>query len=335
MTHAELQNTILTCIPSESLRRAIRERKLVFEYRDLMTVAYRYARNFDERVRFLDLLAAQADAETAEAARRIAAQQRRMMETFLAPCPGEVYELIVKEKSHYTHRALCASFETAKRLHQKFLDDYCGDDEEERAEMSASVLKRRIAENVEGMDCRQGLDDEAFYCNLTADGAIAEFDDDGWDICPDGQERVQPEDDECSACDLCKKICPHSYKSVPPFPVYLKNGDIVRCREYGETMNCVWLKTDSDAPDDNIERYYVLHLNGKSMKDRIWHNPETKYDVFFSAHYHPAAPNAEKIEISDLDEETREIYLDFMRFFEEYERERKEQLAEQKGESES
>lgn len=332
MTHTELQETILTCIASESLKRAVRERNLLFGYPDLLTIAYRYHRSFDEMLCFLDLLGRQADAETAEAARRIVARQRRMMETFLAPCPGEVYELTVKEKCGYTHRALCASFEAAKRLHKKFLDDYCGDDEEERAETSASVLKRRIAENVEGMDCRQGLNDEAFYCSLTADGAIVEFDDDERDVCPDGEKRVQPEDEEYSACDLCRKICPHPYKRVVPFPEYLKNGDIVRCKDGGETKDCVWLKTDSDAPDDNIERYYVLDLGGESMKERIWHNPGTKYDVFFSAHFHPSAPNAEKIEITDLDKETREIYLDFMRFFEEYEREREKQLAEKKGE---
>ena len=120
MTHRELQEIILTCIPSESLKQAVRERNLLFGYPDLLTIAYRYHRTFDELLSFLDLLGGQADAETAEAAKRIAARQRRMMETFLEPCPGEVYELTVQEKGGYTHRALCASFETAKRLHQKF-----------------------------------------------------------------------------------------------------------------------------------------------------------------------------------------------------------------------
>lgn len=331
MTHRELQEIILTCIPSESLKQAVRGRNLLFEYADLLTIAYRYHRTFDELLCFLDLLGEHADAETAEAARRIAARQGRMMETFLAPCPGEVYELTVREKGGYTHRVLCASFETAKRLHKKFLDDYCGDDEEKRAETSASVLKRRIADNVEGMDCRQGMDDEAFYCNLTADGAIAEFDDDEWNACPDGGTKAEPEDDEYTSCDLCGKICPGSYNRVVPFPDYLKSGDIVRCREGRKTMTCVWLKTESEAPDDNIERYYVLHLNGKSMTERIWHNPETKYDVFFSAHHHPSAPETERIEISELDENTRDIYEDFVRFYEEYERER--EIERQKGES--
>lgn len=332
MTRAELQETILTCLSSESLKRAIRERNLLFGYPDLLTIAYRYHRTFDELLRFLDLIAAQADEGTAEAAKRIAARQRWMMETFLAPCPGEVYELTVREKGGYTHRALCASFDTAKRLHQKFLDDYCGDNGEERAETSASVLKRRIAGSAEGMDCRQGLNDEAFYCNLTTDGVIAEFDDDEWNACPDGETKAEPEDEDCTACDLCGKICPGSYNRVVPFPLYLKSGDIVRYREGRETMTCVWLRTDSDAPDDNIERYYVLHLNGKSMTERIWHDPETKYDVFFSAHYHPSAPETEKIEITELDEETRDIYEDFMRFYAEYEREREKQLEEKKGE---
>lgn len=60
-------------------------------------------------------------------------------------------------------------------------------------------------------------------------------------------------------------------------------------------------------------------------------NPETKYDVFFSAHYHSAAPNAEKIDITEFDDNTRDIYEDFMRFYAEYEREREIEMR--KGES--
>lgn len=335
MTHAEIQETILTCLSSKSLKRAIRERNLLFEYPDLLTIAYRYHRSFDELLCFLDLLSEHAESETAEAAKRILVYQKRQYERFITPCPGEVYELVVKEKCKYEHRALCASFKSAMSLHGKFMKEYFKEDEEEKAAAHSAILKRRIAADTEEISCQCGLDDESFGCRLAADGEIRELYDDQYDVCPDGGIMVQPEDEDYSACDLCKKICPHPWERVVPFPEYLKNGDIVRCREGRETMTCVWLKTDSDAPDDNIERYYVLHLNGESMTDRIWHDFETKYDVFFSAHHHPSAPETEKIDISELDENTRAIYEDFMRFYEEYEREREEQRAKQKGESES
>ncbi len=333
MTHADLQEAILACIPSESLKRAIRERKLIFEYPDLLSIVYRYARTFVEKSRLLSLLCGHADRETAEAAGRILAHEKIMYERFVTTSPGETYELVIEEKGGYEHRALCGSFETVLRLHQKFLKEYFKEDEAEISASQSFVLKRRIAQDEGKINCGRGLDDESFSCLLTPDGQIKELNDDQWDVCPDGGIRVQPEEEEYSACDLCGKICPHPHKRVVPFPEYLKDGDIVRCRVYGETMISVWMRTDSEEPDDNIERYCVLHLNDKSMTERIWHDPKTKYDVFFSAHHHPSAPETEKIDISELDEKTRDIYEDFMRFYKEYERER--ELAKQEGESES
>lgn len=332
MTHGELQKIILTCIPSESLKRAIRERNILFEYPDLLTVAYRYARTFDERIRFLELIAAHADEEVSVAARRIDDYEKRKLTDLKTPAAGEVYELTVTERGKYEHRQLCDSFETALSLFLRFMKEYFkADDPKEAADeiRHAAIIRRKMAKAEDETDLAHGFDDETIWGTLNPAGEIEKVDNDLYDRCPDGAKKTEPEDDEYTACDLCDKICP--YDRVVPFPEYLKNGDIVRCREDGETMTCVWLRTDSDEPDDNIERYYVLHLNGKSMKERIWRNPETKYDVFFNAHYHPSAPDTEKIEISDLDEETREIYLDFMRFYEEYERER--EIARQKGES--
>lgn len=332
MTYAEIQETILTCISSKSLKQAIKDRKLLFEYSELLTVAYRYARSFGERLRFLSLLGEHADAETAEAAKRILAHQKGLYERFVTPCSGEVYELVVGEKNDFEHRVLCASFEMAMRLRGKFFAEYFGEDEEERAAAHSAILRRRIARDAENMDCRFGADDEVFRCRLTADGEIRDLSDDQYGVCPDGVDRSHLEDEDHDACEVCGRICPE-FRAVP-FPVYLQSGDLIRWTDItGKETIGVWLKTDSSAPDDNVERYYALDLMGKSMQNRIWQDPERRYDVFFTAHEHPLAPEAEKAELSELDENTREVYEDFMRFYEEYERER--ETEKQKGESES
>ena len=121
MTHAELQENVLTCIPSESLKKAIRERNILFEYSDLLTVAYRYARTFDERLRFLELIAAEADEEASAAARRIIEYENRKLSDLKTPVAGEVYELTVTERSKYEHRQMCDSFETAQSLFRRFV----------------------------------------------------------------------------------------------------------------------------------------------------------------------------------------------------------------------
>lgn len=283
MTYQEIQEAIVACMPSKSLRAAVARTGHVFAPQELLALAYRYAPDQAKRMELLMLLAHDVP-EIAEHAQALISYQEQMTEAYMTPSADAVYELLVHEAGvREPERCLCASFEAALarlRWYRERYADIPGGEE------TYSIIKRRILPA--GDD---EVDDEMGGCRVDADGTILGLDMyDGlneWGGCPEG----------CDDCDECPRIC-MNHMGEAACPMFVEPWGFVRYP--GLKGWTTWAIALPQVEPDPLETEITVYpLNGETVHYRDMD------EVFFS-HWHVALPQVEAVTAEDLPSAWRE-----------------------------
>ena len=108
----ELYDRVLSLLPSEDLREAVRRTDYRLPDRDLLAIAWRYAPNYDARIALLRELGEGLEGDLRAYVSRLLDTQHQMLEGFSRQEEGTVYELFVKETPDACDEGtLCRSYE--------------------------------------------------------------------------------------------------------------------------------------------------------------------------------------------------------------------------------
>ena len=119
-----LQQEILSCTWSADFRRYVSDHNHTFSDAELLSIAYNYAPNYDERLRLLQLLEKFAP-DVSEFALRCVHFQHECLERFCQHKENEVYELRIQDDPEaYEERYLCANYQTALDLIDGYYREY-------------------------------------------------------------------------------------------------------------------------------------------------------------------------------------------------------------------
>lgn len=277
-----LQDEIISCLWSAGLKRHIREIGYTFTDTELLGIAYRHAPNFDERLRLLQLLA-----DTSDHACRCIAWQQQCLEQFRRLDDHEIYELRIQDPEYCEDRYLCASFDTALELIDRYREEY---DFAPETPVSRYVIEKRKI-NQPGQPFRE---EDPVTCTLGAGKVLL------WVDAP-GRET---ENGPCpSGCADCTNLCMRNLDVR--FPSHLSDRAVVRYRlrdgslHYGIHLTSV--------PDEITDSYYIIPLDGEMLRcgsmDEFW-------DIH--DHEHIPCPDVDAVPISQLPSELRESYDAFL-----------------------
>ena len=103
-----LQDKIISLIPSESLKKQIRLSGFQFSDKDLLSTAYHYAPDFETRIELLQMLAQTFSGALKAYVSRLILVQQQMLESFLTREDDVIYELHIKDTPDaYDERYIC------------------------------------------------------------------------------------------------------------------------------------------------------------------------------------------------------------------------------------
>ncbi len=283
---------IIGLLPSEGLKKKIKETGYGFDEQELLCIIYGYAPNFEKRIEMLERFAKTASPEGAKAALAICEKERNNLEEFCKKTPDTVYELHIKETPYSSDEEyLCDSYETALAVIDMHFEEYEDVDAKENEETRYTIEKKQVFSRKEGQDFTEGI---VMDCELNAGKVVkAVF---NWsNRCPKGCD---------GECDECENLYPPSYTSIL-FPRFIYDRDIVRYTKYdGEVKYGIHIKSEGE---DATSDYCVLNFDS----DMIYYRD---YSDDFWDHTHVEAPSIDKVTEDEITEKQREDYRAFMEY---------------------
>ncbi|MBR5126317.1 MAG: hypothetical protein IKU68_06245 [Oscillospiraceae bacterium] len=289
MNRQQLQNEITAHLWSGGLKSAIAEKGHIFTERELLGIAFHYAPSFAERLRLMQLLAEHAPT-VSDHAERCISWQKKALDQFKVIGEQELYELRIKgEPDAYEERYLCASFEAALEMIDKFYQEYDFTPETEQARYI--IEKRKIFRAGQPFS-EDGLGE----CVLSAGKVMVSVD------APAGETENGPCPHFCGECEnpcvLDIDVC---------FPAFLADRSPVRYRlpdgqiRYGIHLN----------PDHSewMDCCYIIPFEGEMLSKR-------KYEELWGEHWHEhiLCPYVEAVAVDTLSTEHQECYHAFAKW---------------------
>ena len=271
-----LREEILSVIPSESLKRRLKEPDYRPSDQDLLVIAYNYAPDYDTRLRLLEGLEQKTSGAVREYIARVLEMQRRMLADFCRSADDAVFELHIRDTPDaWDERYLCRTYEAAVGCIALFYKEYEGVSGETEASRYR-IVKRRIRSEGEPF----------------AEDALGEV------ILLPGQKLYSVE-----LYDEAYNVGDSDDATIDPwerlFPNYIGHGDAVRCTNpaTGKTFYGVAYRFD----EAQIDSCYVLPLTDRTL------NAEDLAHLH-DGHDHVLMPFVEQIDASELPEKYRENY---------------------------
>lgn len=288
MTYQEIQDKIVSTFWSEGLKKHIRETGYVFPPEDLLAVIYQHIHDFEERMEYLQLMADHVP-EAAEHARQILAWERRRLEDFRRPGPGEVYELRVSdEPGGEETNFLCGDFDTAVALIDRYYEWFDWLEETERSRYS--ILRRRLLTASE-----RSYDDVLGSCDLLPGKRINRVWYGGKSELPDCTEN----------CAKCHQQCVANQEAE--YPNFLPENSPVRYRLPDGSVHLG--VTLEQRPMECLA--YVIPLDGELLSNR-------NHDEDWGCHWHEhlPLPYVDTVSREELPDDLRENLDAFLTFWE-------------------
>lgn len=286
MTYQQIQDRIVSTFWSEGLKQRIKELDYRFTEVDLLGLAFRYARSFDERLELLGLIAEHLPG-VAERARRAIVWQRESLAAFQKSEDREVYELTIKlTPDSYPERYLCADYPGCLEMIDKFLEHY---EEEEQEDTRYLITKRKVFHSGDVF-----REDELGECVLLRGKVLlsADVNDERTEVCGPGKNCVKCE----TPSAYCIEVC---------FPAFLSDRSAARYRlPNGEVKYGFHLGSGEDS-----ECCYLIPLDGEMLQSRD-HAAHWGYHW----HEHIPHPDVEQVPVEELPDDLRANYLAFLEF---------------------
>jgi hypothetical protein len=272
----QLTDEIIDLLPSQSLRRTIREGHFTFSQPDLLRIIFNHAETFDQRIAYMERFAEVADTEVADYTRKSIAWQKNILARFKEIQVGEVYELTIRCEGGWEEDFICSTYDAALRLIDLFYDEYGDVGASESVDTRYTLVKRRI---YDGAPDRAYCEDQEAICVLGP-----------------GKRVLTVEDFIFSAPDDCDGVCLHCQKMCLfddiLFPRFWKHGDVVSYTD-SKGVRQMGICLDSEKYD-LLERVYVIPLNCEAFCYRDFENAHNYHD-------HIVPPVVDVVDISQLD----------------------------------
>lgn len=282
-----IQSQILSLIPSHSLKKQLDLSTVHFSDEDLLTIAYRYAPDYETRIALLQKLEQSFSDELKEYTSRLISVQKQMLESFISQEENEIYDLHIKDTpGAYDESYLCRSFDDAVKIIPLFYKEY---DCKETVSSRYTIVKRRILSEKTGFD-----EDNLGELILLPNNRIHS-------VCMYAYDHQA---EKCQGeCLDCNKPCAECHDVI--FPLFVKHGDAVKCYETSgkETFGIVFLYNNLPCGD-----YYVIPLDSNAVH---YHD----YANIHDAHMHIPSPLVERIDVDALPKRIKEDYKACLQYF--------------------
>ena len=279
MNQTQIQERIVSLLPSQTLRKAIAGQNYILREIDLVRTTWIYVPLLEDKLEILDELSLAKGKRASELAKNVRAYLLAMRNAFLKGSPEAVYELRIKSApDSYEEKYICRSYETAVRMIEGFWQEYGHlSDAEEREQTIYHIVKRRILDDV-------FQEDELGDCMLNGELKVIWMDD----------YSVNREDYGIKNSGMQDVFFPRCIQDLSPVR-YVIPG---RFPEYGLAVHL-----DEDA--EQIFEYYILKLNADA-------NFEWDENAVFCAHEHIDPPYVECIPVEELPETMQSNYQKFI-----------------------
>lgn len=271
---------IIDLIPSESLKSKMRELGFRLSDKDLLSLAFQYAPDYETRLRLLTLLEKDLNGPLKDYAARLLRVQRRMLEDFRKSDAGTVFELYIQETPDaYEEKYLCASCADALAMIPLFYQAYEG---KEQPCSRYTVKKRRVLSASAGF-----AEDELGVMELLPGPKLASVELFAFN------HAAEDCDGSCLDCERC---CVHRWDTV--FPCFVGHGDAVKYTEGSGKTHFGIAFSQKDAPTEAV---YVIPLDSDEVRLHDFENVHR-------CHTHVLSPLAERIDAAELPEPLRADY---------------------------
>lgn len=276
---------IIELIPSESLKRAIRDTGYRLSDLTLLSTLFYCAPDFDSRVEYLRLAREHFEGEVGEYAGRLLRAETDKHDAYFKDDPLAVFELHIKETpDSFGETYLCDSFDSAMKMIPLFYGEYGG---EESDSTRYSVVKRRVFSNAPG---RAFSEDYLGRADLLPGMILYSVDSCRHDAA-----------EECShLCFECDGIC--LCCGDVRYPLFTEDCDAVWYRGFDGAMHFGVVRVWDDAPANEC---YVIPLDSEWIRHHDFEN------VTY-AHQHIPCPYVEKLAPDQLPEGMRDDYYAYM-----------------------
>ncbi len=290
-----LYNQILEWIPSNGLKKAIREGERCSDL-TMLSAAYHCAPDFEARLDILEKFSAEFDGELKKYAEKLRRTESRKRERFIRPEAQTIYELNIRERPEMAKESfLCTSYEAALMHIKRYYEYYeC----EEEADVWYSIEKRCLfaGEKIEGDTLRESI----ATAILKRGGllkSVSIWQEEGFDSCHDDCDGGC--DDDCVlACIKGREV---------KYPAFAQDGDAVRYIGWEDVPGYGVVRMWEDLPEREC---YIIQLDSMEI---MLHDFENDH----YAHIHVGCPFVEVISADELPENLREPYRAYAEFIRE------------------
>ncbi len=281
----ETHDKIVSLIPSNSLKKAIKESNFEFPELDIFRIIIHCSKSFDDCIAALNETKCEFSPQLAKYTEEYIEYQKACLELFIKQEENYVYTVEISPNERYL-------FNTAN----------------EAIDFTALYPKTEYAtptsvffiEKVPILRLSEVNDDvlNAGAHNCTAkDGRIIEVSS-AYDC-----DCKFPKNCDGN-CLYCERFCHIRTEDEMAYPKFFENGDLIK---YPDDRNGYEYAIALGADDDCRWSAYCVPLDSAEV---VYH----AFEDSFYAHQHPELFNVEKAEISELDEKMREDYLAFREF---------------------
>ena len=282
-----LYDELIELIPSESLKKAIKDNKSILSDITLLSIAYKCAPDYETRLKYLVLLCDQFTDKMKQYAESLITSERKMLKGFYEDYPDAVFELHIKDSPNsYDEKYLCASIESALKMIPMYYKEYdCTENELSRYK----IVKRRVF---------VGTDAEPFSEDWLGEAVFLP----GNILYSVDAEEYRLDDNcshDCLECEGCLDC------NTGEYPCFTKNGDVVEFIDLLDLSKHFGVVLQNG--NDSVNELYIIPLDSERIR---YHD----FENVFYAHEHCYAPFVEKICPDQLPEKIRKDYFAFLQY---------------------
>lgn len=293
MDYVDFQKIVVEKIKSVSLRKTIENEKTIFQPIELLKIVYDFVEKYDSRLFLLKTMLSVIDDQNMHSYIKFLINELENGLQQLQRNGSEyIFELHIKTSPNaYDERYICNSFSSAISLIDEFYKEYSLKPSESA---KYKIVKRKIYDsNKDKFD-----EDFAGSCTLNYQKDICE-------MCIPCQTNFQNCD---GICFECERLC--MTNTDIRFPSFVGYKDLVK---YQDTDGSIKYGVCWDIPDFQDEECYIIPLDCYALMYR-------SFDKAHDFHQHIPYPFVEKATLSDLTNEDKIIFNEYLNYLEKNEK---------------
>ncbi len=289
MNYVDFQKIVVEHIKSVSLKKAVEKEQTVFQPVELLKIIYDFVEKYDSRLFLLKTMLSVVDDENiCSYINFLIDELESGLQQLQCNVPDYVFELHIKNTPDaFDERYICKSFSSAVSLIDEFYNEYSL-----KPDVSAKyeIVKRKVYDS----DKDKFGEDFAGSCTLNRNKEIC-----GMTV------RSERNFHNCDGmCFKCERLC--MTNTDIRFPAFVGYKDLVR---YRDTDGSIHYGVNWDNVGFQGEEGYIIPLDSFALMYR-------NFDKAHDFHKHIPYPFVDKAELSDLTDENRAVYNEYVAYLE-------------------